>query len=671
MSYFKKTKTPYEIKNAREWDPNKTSQAASSSEEDEDDHDPEDDAENSTVSSNHQYLQLLAAQMSLDDVDDGFKPVIRRFTKQASSTSNGKPKLAQNGDAAAAFSQTTSTRQASQAKAKILRNENGQPIDPIIQYDPIEIKRVQQLKLCKWHFLLTKCLNNQCAYNHHYKPNEHELQTLMYISRMAPCKLGTTCTNPKCIYGHWSPDETVGQNGTNLHSGSTKAPVTTHNGKTRAGQHSNFAVTTVNSKAPEIINRQLSVSDTTSEGDMLPSEIPSAAQHRRPRSFFRFDRDNSARAAFRQRQAHAGSFQLHKGVIEIEPDPTRLASILAEFGVRLGSFVRPPQSAQDRELLIWGNSREVSNTLEELRNWILQSEGPTIRKPLAKELFAREFSTTNIKYKDIQKEILRKAEIARFQQIPNPDQSFEYKGAYLWPVEDVKPQDIFGLGLEAFDQTRFDLKSHIVFDNKLQMFRIYTDKDGSVDKALKMIEGTLKEYHARNARNGRTTFIHLVDPPERKTNGKDVRLQTWSSSATPSRVEYRIPVLTGDILNPMARMKWEEQSKDMTTSNTIKVQEALRIAPYECSTLWWTSPHENACRNIRIRKFQIATREAFFYPIRRFHAQSGAAWYPRHNDQRVSGLYQPVRDLANVHSLPTQRRGIRDSVQDILLKRHF
>ena len=580
MSYYKKPKIPYEMKNAREWDPHKTLRDVSSSE-DEDDREPEDGYGDEILPPSHQQqFQTSTSLVSLDD-DDGFQPVIRRFQRphtnrenadktrgskarrensKGSITSkettlsifNSKPQSAEN-------NRTVATRT---IPSKILHNRLGQRIDPIIQCDPNEVERVQKLRLCNWQFLSDECLNREtCTYDHDFKPTKHELQTLTYVSRLAQCNYGTECNNAKCIYGHADPNDLNVQKGRNFQT-KGKAPIKT-----------------LKSRVPPIINHQIPINNPTTDEYRSPPGPSRNDQTPSPQLMFPFDRDNSARTAFRQRENSAGKFHLHKRIIEIEPDPSRLETFLIELGIRIGSFVRPPQTAQDRELMIWGNPRQVSQTLGELRNWILRSEGLIARRALSKENFAHEVSTINTKYKDIQRKMLKKAEIDRFQQIPDPHQLFEYQGAYLWPVEDVKPQDIFGPNLEAFDQMRFILKSHIVFDDKLQSFRIYTDSNRSVAKALKLIEGTLKEYHARNACNGRPSSVLLVDPLERKTSGKSVRMQSWSSSVEPS--EHHVPALTGDMLDPKARMEWESQKREIITSNAIKIQEALQLAlPY-------------------------------------------------------------------------------------------
>jgi len=89
--------------------------------------------------------------------------------------------------------------------ANIPRNKYGQRIDPPIQYDKAEVKRVQKIKMCNVHFLRSDCpYGDKCTHDHFYKPNKNEIATLRYVARQTPCYYGTSCEDVKCIYGHRS-----------------------------------------------------------------------------------------------------------------------------------------------------------------------------------------------------------------------------------------------------------------------------------------------------------------------------------------------------------------------------------------------------------------------------------------------------------------------------------
>ena len=85
----------------------------------------------------------------------------------------------------------------------IPRNRYGQRVDPVINYDKMEIQRVKKIKMCNVHYLRKDCpYGNNCTHDHSYAPNKNELQTLRYVARMTPCKFGTECDDIMCMYGH-------------------------------------------------------------------------------------------------------------------------------------------------------------------------------------------------------------------------------------------------------------------------------------------------------------------------------------------------------------------------------------------------------------------------------------------------------------------------------------
>ena len=58
--------------------------------------------------------------------------------------------------------------------------------------------------------------------------------------------------------------------------------------------------------------------------------------------------------------------------------------------------------------------------------------------------------------------------------VPESGRTYGFTGAFLWPVEEVKPEEFLGDSLEALDSIRLQFKCHIMFDNQvlcLQSFR--------------------------------------------------------------------------------------------------------------------------------------------------------------------------------------------------------
>lgn len=97
------------------------------------------------------------------------------------------------------------------AAQQVPRNRYGQRVDPVLSYDPNEVKRIKKLKMCNVHFLRDDCPYDPCTHDHDYRPTKNELATLKYVSRMTPCKFGTDCDDLRCIYGHRCPNDSEGK----------------------------------------------------------------------------------------------------------------------------------------------------------------------------------------------------------------------------------------------------------------------------------------------------------------------------------------------------------------------------------------------------------------------------------------------------------------------------
>lgn len=293
-----------------------------------------------------------------------------------------------------------------------------------------------------------------------------------------------------------------------------------------------------------------------------------ANQHRehraRPKSIFNYKRDNLARAAFRKRQTPSGKYTLCKLCHEIEPNRAKMYNLIEEIGVRLGSFVRPPQHVHDRDLLIWGNAAQVQKTIAELHDHFGRSQD-MIRKSTAKDNFVNEHSTIGNNYKTMQKKMEKEALIQSFQQVPEASHTYPYTGSFLWPVDEVRPEELFGSSLEAFDPVRFQYKCHIVFDNKLSVFKVLTNNSESVKKALRRIEGTMKEFIAKN--HHRRSVEYLVEPPSPAIK-QDVKTLPGPSLS-------RIPTLIGKIIDSKAGERYLEQSTEMKVKNSHRLEQAL------------------------------------------------------------------------------------------------
>ena len=298
----------------------------------------------------------------------------------------------------------------------------------------------------------------------------------------------------------------------------------------------------------------------------------------RPLRVTLFDKkDNAARAAFRRGQPPTKKFILRKPSYEIEGDRKKLYIILEEIGVRLGSFIRPPQNFLDRELLLWGDERQTANTWRELHNWVLKSEecssnNRDSEKALkGKDKFTKSMSTLNPNFEAENKKLKKEARLYKYQQHPAAGVSFEYTGYFLWPEDEVHAQELLGQSCEAFDPIRMHCRAHILFESQLSLFKILSDDHAAVQNAIKRIESTMREFFARN---GKSILRYLIEPPAPAAMQKEIKMLP-GPSLTQTGSATMLPALTGGNLGLEELKVWFKASQDLAAWNQNQMQRAL------------------------------------------------------------------------------------------------
>ena len=293
---------------------------------------------------------------------------------------------------------------------------------------------------------------------------------------------------------------------------------------------------------------------------------------------FSSKKDNASKAAFRKGKSHDATFTLSKTCEKIEPDRSKMYARLEEIGVRFGSFVRPPQRLDDRILLVWGNEKQVAETIGELQHWVsLSGEGSlgvreTMTTKAIHEKYPKVGELQSKRDEKLDKKIKQAADMHVFQKDPVDGQHFEFQGYFLWPSDEVKPEDLLGPNCEAFDPIRTYNHSHIVWEPQLSCFKILSNVEAAMQNALERIEGTMKEWAARSS----TTYaFNLIQPPEVSTMCESVRTlsgPTLEGSIKPSRV----PIMTGNHPVGVSLRALRTEGKNLETTNRRKMQISLR-----------------------------------------------------------------------------------------------
>lgn len=281
----------------------------------------------------------------------------------------------------------------------------------------------------------------------------------------------------------------------------------------------------------------------------LPPQLP-----KRRMVLFSHKTDNLARAAFRAQQPNTNVFVLSKNCYAIEPERERLYDILEEMGVRIGSFIRPPQSATDRKLLLWGTEEQTNTTIRELNRWVTQSnvESYTTRHGTA---FAKIGQLSQDKAEKLDRDMRWLATKIRYQKKPDADLTFSQIGYFLWPVDEIRPEELLGPSYEAFDPIRMDYHSYILFNNQLSSFQILSHEVGAVKNAMKRIQGTMKEFVARNSRE---ILVHMVEKPQARLMREGVKLKDVTDMGQEMELA-KIPLLTGKHLSPLGLADWDRE----------------------------------------------------------------------------------------------------------------
>lgn len=291
---------------------------------------------------------------------------------------------------------------------------------------------------------------------------------------------------------------------------------------------------------------------------LSPSQPPM-----RPRQPFTLSRinDNAARADFRAQKPHDDIFKLAHPFHLIESDKKKMYAVLEEIGVRFGSYVRPPQSANDRTLLLWGNIEQIAQTIREL-NHIVTEPTRHVRKPKSvQESFPKVSLLAEEHAAALDKQLRQEAMKQKYQKSPDTSLVFLYTGLFLWPRDEIEPKELLGPSFEAFDQLRILYDSYILFDDHLSAFKILTDRPGAVEEVSMRMEGIMKEFVARNAREIR---VNTVEVPDAGLMRKEVTINTElleESASNPTKVYHSVPSLVGGRWTKAQQSKWDSEAK--------------------------------------------------------------------------------------------------------------
>ena len=284
-------------------------------------------------------------------------------------------------------------------------------------------------------------------------------------------------------------------------------------------------------------------------------------------------RDNTAKSRFRSGGRPDEFFVLSKHCHRLEPDLERLYTMLEEMGVRLGSYIRPPQYSADTRLLIWGDAEAVRSTKQELETWqaaVGNGEVGFHERSAKGKQHGEHGIGADGGITSLNKRMKENAKRIQYQRAPPEGLKFRHNGMFIWPIDEVRPDDLLGLSLEAYDPIRQAAEAHVIFDSPLSCFRIMSNEDSALAYVMRYIVGTMREYVARTT--PRITVKFPVFPSEMR---EDVYLSSLPNSGeTQSEVEPSIPTLSGQWLSGQSLADFKEL-KACQAEKTLKTTLAV------------------------------------------------------------------------------------------------
>lgn len=317
------------------------------------------------------------------------------------------------------------------------------------------------------------------------------------------------------------------------------------------------------------------VQPTKSSQRLPPGQVPHKPEH--SKITFSNKKDNASKTAYRHGKVQNETFTFNTPWAQIELNRAKMYARLEEIGVRFGSFIRPPQFLRDRTLLIWGNEKQVAETIIELKHWTSLSDEEvrgTREKMLAKaghDKFGKVGELIDKQDRELDRKLKRVAEMQSYQKNPVDGRQFEFQGYFLWPAKEVKPENLLGPNCEAFDPIRTYNHSHIVWEPQLSCFKILSNSEAAVQDAIQRIEGTMREYAARSS----TTYaLNVVGLPEASSMQEDVKMLPGPPLNGSTQASL-IPILTGRCLSGNALTAFKTEREELLLENKRKIQNSL------------------------------------------------------------------------------------------------
>ncbi|KAH0545003.1 hypothetical protein FGG08_000929 [Glutinoglossum americanum] len=303
------------------------------------------------------------------------------------------------------------------------------------------------------------------------------------------------------------------------------------------------------------------------------------------------ERDNSAKAAWRNRSPPTGTYELPSGYDRID---TRLFRkdraakarglerspylVLEQIGAQTGAYIEPPSNLSTRVLKIWGNEAQLQLATAALQNWVAHNQKRTHPE------HERRWIKPNVepsarKQAAIDRKMREEASKQSFRRNPEDTGILTAVGIFMCPSKEYDVRVILGQNLEALDQIRVDCKCYIVFEEELSVFKVLTNNAQSLGEALRRIRVVFCEIVARNTKPRR---LYLIEPPTLGGLRTEVVLEDQNNlpqSEQPAGKSMNapgvVPVAAGPKPTPEHISTWNGNRLELSSANQQSLKHAI------------------------------------------------------------------------------------------------
>ncbi|KAF2172447.1 hypothetical protein M409DRAFT_63129 [Zasmidium cellare ATCC 36951] len=157
------------------------------------------------------------------------------------------------------------------------------------------------------------------------------------------------------------------------------------------------------------------------------------------------------------------------------------------------------------EFKIWGDPSKAAEAKRAVMTWI--DINVKDQKAPGSSKFPRVVSLTPKLRERAERNWARSLKRNTFRQAPPSNMPFECIGSFHWPIDEFRPEETFGISLEALDPIRMDASCYVTFDRDRRAFQVY-GKVSDVQSALSRLRKTFFQFCARQISPVRTYLHH-------------------------------------------------------------------------------------------------------------------------------------------------------------------